>query len=508
MFFSTILSIFMKSLDKSVIVYLTISCLAVIYNLLTLHNFAPWLDEVMIVDSSAQYFLHGEWDSTVFWGSASIYVPLYGVLQLIWYYIFGFSFLSARLMNIFLYIFVGLYLISFLKKLTGKPMSVFSAIIFSGLLWFTADLAMLYREGRPDILCALFSVLIMKEAYDYVTNISTKPNKLVLWGALLFISGLQACMCIAAMFVYFIICFWKEKVQITKAFLYFIYGCIIGLFLTSAFMYYTGVFSSFVINTLHQSSTLWKLFLLVAPLFTTKQFGAFSEVKIDFYEKLTESFTSPLVWILIICSTILLILSFYKYKSKSIVVLFVLPFFVVVAMNLSGRYYSHYCWMFFLPQLFSLSYMLMEMSSRNSTLVGFLSLLVTCVISLPSFGDVNDKAYKNMSYFIKKQDFKLTDKIATPIAVFYELKPRVKDVYFPEICPQNSMPQFDYIIMPVYNAKSDKFMHYYKAGIPTMNTCFENISNNLNNRLLPIDSCSYPSLRLYKILRKDISESK
>ena len=381
-------------------------------------------------------------------------------------------------------------------------MSVFVAIIFSCLLWFTADLANLYREGRPDILCALFSVLIIKEAYSYITDIRTKPYKLVIYGSLLFMSGLQACMCIAAIFVYFLICFWKEKVRIIKVFGLFLCGCIIGLFLTSAFMYFTGVFNSFVINTLHESTTLWKLFLLVAPLFTTKQFGTFSEIKIDFFDKLAESFTSPLVWILFICGIILLILTYYRYKNKNAVILFILPVFIVIAMNISGRYYGHYCWMFFLPQLFFLAYTLMMLSSKSSHFVGSLTLLATCVISLPSFGAINDKAYKNMSDFVNKQDFKLTDKVATPMAAFYELKPHVKDVYFPEICPLNSIPQLDYIIVPTYNPKSDKFMHYYLAGIPKMNEYFQNISNDTTLRLDPIDTCTYPSLTLYKISKK------
>lgn len=497
-----IFDITMKTLDKSIVIYLIISCLAIIYNLLTLHNFAPWLDEVMIVDSSAQFFLHGEWDSTAFWGSASIYVPLYGILQLIWYYVFGFSFLSARLMNIFLYVFVGLSLMSFLKKLTGKRMSVFAAIFFSGILWFTADISNLYREGRPDILCALFSILIVKEAYNYIINKHTKPYKLVIYGVLLFMSGLQACMCIAAMFVYFLIWFWKEKVQITKAFLFFLCGCIIGLFLTAAFMYYTGVFNTFVINTLHQSSTLWKLFLFVAPLFTTKQFGDFSEVKIDFIDKLSESFSSPMVWVLFGGGVLLLMYCLYRNKNKSTVILFILPVFIVVAMNASGRYYGHYCWMFFLPQLFYLTYILMKMSSKSPAIVGCLTLLATCVISQPSFGDINDKAYKNMSDFVNRQNFKLTDKVATPMAVFYELKPHIKDIFFPEICPLKSIPRLDYIIVPTYNAKSDKFMNYYSSGIPKMNECFQNIANDTTIVLQVLDSCKYPSVQLYKIQRK------
>ena len=476
--------------------------MAIIYNLLTLHNFAPWVDEVMIVDSSAQYFLHGDWDSTAFWGSASIYVPLYGILQLIWYFIFGFSFLSARLMNIFLYLFVGLSLISFIKKITGRPISIFAAITFSGLLWFTADLARSYRGGRPDILCALFSILLIMEAYNYITYIHTKPYKLVIFGAFLFMSGLQACMCIAAIFVYFLICFWKEKVQTIKAFGYFLCGCIIGLVLTSAFMYHTGVFNSFVVNTLHQSPTLWKLFLIVAPLFTTKQFGTFSEVKIDFFDKLTESFSGQTLWTLTICGILLLMLSLNRKKSKNMVVLFILPIFIVVAMNISGRYYSQYRWMFFLPQILYITYSLVKTSTNSSYLVMSLTLIATGVISLPSFGDIHNKAYKNMSDFVNKQAFKLTDRVASPMAVFYELKPHVKDVYFPEICPLNSIPQLDYIIVPSYNTQSDKFMNYYSAGIPKMNECFQKFANDTTLRLHLIDTCSNPSLTLYKIVKQ------
>ena len=73
---------------KAYVPYIIISLLAIVWNLLTMHNSLPWCDEVMLVDTPANMYFYGEWATTAYnqMGEGTIpfatYMPLY-VLSLI-----------------------------------------------------------------------------------------------------------------------------------------------------------------------------------------------------------------------------------------------------------------------------------------------------------------------------------------------------------------------------------------------------------------------------------------
>ena len=125
-------------------------------------------------------------------------------------------------------------------------------------------------------------------------------------------------------------------------------------------------------------------------------------------------------------------------------------------------------------------------------------LIIVVGKSIPSFGKINDVGYKNLSEFIHRQSFRPTDRVASPMAPFYELKPLVKDCYFTEIYPCDKLPHIDYFIMPVHYEKSDKLMNYYK-GVKNMELYFDRICQDTTVHVSLVDTCSYPSLELYRI---------
>ena len=459
----------------------------------------PWVDEVMILDAPAQFFLHGKWEGTAYWGTPSLYVPLYGIIQVLWYKLFGFSFYSGRLLNILLFFCTGFLLILFAKKITKQTPSKYAIIIYSLFLWFLADLAALYRDGRPDILCALISTIINIKGYDYIMYEDEKPYWIIVFGCFLFMSGLQACVFILATGVYLLFSYWSKRMRTIRAILFFLLGCCIGLILTSVFMKITGVFNAFVINTLHESTTLWKLFLLVVPLFSAKNYGNLENVDIKFTEKLSESIDNS--FFLVLMSGLLFIVIFNRlFKQKKFLLFSLFPLYVLIIMNLAGRYYSHYNWMIFIPMLFC--YLIFDyLYVRKVVKIVPLVVLVFVLFgSISSFGKVDDCGYKEMTNFIYRQSFVKTDRIALPNACFYEIKPVVENCFFPEICPVDKIHRLDYLVMPIHEDKSDKLMNYY-SNASGMNVLYKKLLQDKSIQVIPVDTCQYPFLIVYKIKR-------
>ncbi|MBO5426956.1 MAG: hypothetical protein J5996_00830, partial [Prevotella sp.] len=57
-----------KCLNNNYFVFSIISLLAVVYNMLTMSNALPWIDEVMFTDVPANVALHGKWETTAWYG--------------------------------------------------------------------------------------------------------------------------------------------------------------------------------------------------------------------------------------------------------------------------------------------------------------------------------------------------------------------------------------------------------------------------------------------------------
>ena len=487
---------------RDYLIYTIISIIAVAYNLATLHNQAPWLDEVMICDTPANYYLFNAWETKAYYGGigASIYMPLYGFLSLIWYNIFGFSFIAARFLNIFLFFILGFVLIETSNSIIKGDKSKFSIIIFSSLFWFTYDLAMLYRDGRPDVLCALLSFSMVLKAIGDIKSNKTHYLFYVVVGCLLLMSGLQACVFVGWIALFSLCAYWEYRNRIIKIILLYALGCSIGGVITLFFMYKVGVFNEFVINTMYMSSTLWKCFLFVAPFFTEKHYGDIESVHVDFFTKVYESFDLLLaILYLFTCSILLALCIKTKKVQKSIALIFVFPIFAIFTMNLSGHYYGHYSWMVFCPLLLSFVLILKSCNITINSVLSVLVVIVLCIKSIPHFGNIKDKAYDNLCAFIQRQPFEISDKVVSPMAPFYELKPKVKDCYFAEIYPSEKIPQVDYFIRPIHNVESDKIMNYYK-GAAEMDAYFDKMTQDKSIQFIPIDTCQYPYLILYKVL--------
>lgn len=494
-------------MKRSYLVYTFISLLVILYNVITLDNHVAWVDEVMINDSVAQYYLYGKWESTAYWGTPSLYVPLYSFISLLWYNIFGFYFIPARLLNIVLYFVLGGVLLKTIQKLIKHDVTMFMTFVFTMLFWFIGNMPMIYREGRPDILCALIIGFMFLYGMYYVNGLKKSPLPIILLGAMLLMSGLQACVFVIAMGFFGIIFYWNLKKGILKAIAFYLIGCCLGLAITIVFMYATGVLNSFIINTISESRTLWSIFLILAPLITEKKFGEINSDAPSLFDKIIDSFNYLPLIILLSFGFIYAIYLFKSNKSngklyKNITLQFyIFSIFIILIMNLAGRYYGHYFWMTFLPLVVfvTLSF------NYGNRLIKFLALTTTFIItfiSLPEFREYDDTGYENMKSFIDRQHFKSTDIIASPNAPFYELKKHCRTIYFWELFMPENTDKIKYVIVPVMDKESDAFMRCFDRS--KLDALLENIKLDENKELLPIDSCDYPSLVVYKISDKAI----
>lgn len=92
--------------------YVPLSLPFLIANLFTLENLAPWIDEVMFLDTSYNAAVHGVWETTAWYRVAgqhpfSTYPPLYQMLSALWMRLFGCSLVAVRSLNLLLTFVLG-----------------------------------------------------------------------------------------------------------------------------------------------------------------------------------------------------------------------------------------------------------------------------------------------------------------------------------------------------------------------------------------------------------------
>lgn len=141
---------------KDYSIYLLVSILVVIWNVVTMEYSIPWCDEVMLADTPATMHIYGEWATTAFYtmgeGSKpfSVYLPLYTWVLYAWISVLGFSFIKVRLCELLTTVILGAALLN-LGKHTGRKFSAWSVLFFH--LDFGLRTSCWNRIVRHDRIC-------------------------------------------------------------------------------------------------------------------------------------------------------------------------------------------------------------------------------------------------------------------------------------------------------------------------------------------------------------------
>lgn len=489
--------------------YIAISFCAILWNVLTIHNQLPWMDEVMLADTPANMLLYGEWRTTAYNAMGegtfpfSTYMPLYQWILYGWISIFGFSFLSVRLFEILTYFVLGGSILYCLKYLRNKDTNISEQCVFSIGFWFTGILIITYRIGRPDILSALMAVGLLFNIWKSLAHNELRTKYIVIFAALTIMAGIQSVVWIVSALV-FTCLFVRPVKKLYKPSLYAIWGFIVGFFTTSFFMWYHGALKAFYVGLMQVSGTFYKLWQILRvyllPLLgrNVKPIGDLPEGE-GFFTRILSVGKEPSTIILIF---IILILVFYNkptklWRERTLAFSFgIFGLFVVLFFALAGRYQVYYQWTSVIPLVISLMLWYNHKNKIvNKILVG-VSMFVIVLLSFNNFGSINDKRYDNMRDFINHQNFEASSHIAAPMMTFYELRPNVKNTYFYEIYPTDRIQQIDYLIIP--QPTKDINPSYYDY------ISMQNYYNQLVDEgylLHPLDSISNPALMIYKVTK-------
>ncbi len=162
--------------------------------------------------------------------------------------------------------------------------------------------------------------------------------------------------------------------------------------------------------------------------------------------------------------------------------------------NLAGRFSGYYWWASIIPMIVSLSLWAEEKNKMNRIIVGIASIAFV-LLSLPVFGSPFDKQYSNITDFIRRQKFKDTDRIASPMMTFYEMQPFCPNTFYYSVYSKERIGDLDYIIV-----LGDGTDEYNKSG---MEDYFHTLKEDSTLSIERVDSCVAPSLILYSVKKRN-----
>lgn len=445
---------------KDYSIYLLVSILVVIWNVVTMEYSIPWCDEVMLADTPATMHIYGEWATTAFYtmgeGSKpfSVYLPLYTWVLYAWISVLGFSFIKVRLCELLTTVILGAALLN-LGKQTGRRFSAWSVLLFSLGFWFTDIMLESYRQARPDMLgalmCIVFAIYVVKSlkgAQCYIPH-------LILFSALSIMAGIQSAVYLVFGFIFAAI-FVRPVKQLLRPVVCCVIGFVIGMSVSFLYMAYFGEGKAFIVSIMNASGSVMKVWGLVRSIIFPLMGKEVTPLvypegpNMTFAEKLMEIFgyTSAVV---LFASNILLLVVNQVWKNwkeyRLQVIVFSFSLFVILGYNLAGRYQGYYMWTAVLPMLFSLL-MWMNAGKKWNVVIVAVSTVIITISALSRYPLSGETPCDRINAFIAKQNFKKSDKIAAPFSTFYALKPTHPNTYFYQVYPQDLMGDVDYIIIP------------------------------------------------------------
>lgn len=493
--------------DKSLLVYVIISLLVLVWTILTMGYNKPWCDEVMLQDTHANWFYYGVWDTYAFndFGEGTrpfnIYFPLYTWVMFLWVSVLGFSMLKVRLCELVTTFLLGMALLYFAKTLKKKQFSVFSVGIFSLAFWFTDVMMMAYRMARPDMLGGLMAVILGIYFLKTVQENKVYAWQIILFSALTMAAGLQAVVYVVLAFIYALF-FVRPIKTLWKPFAFSVLGFVLGILFSVFYFWCFGETKAFIVSVMNCSGIILKTWDIVKGIIypmlgkvVTPTGLPVSAEDTNFFVKLVSIFTYLGTILLVAVNVVLILLTkVWKDAAKRVpMYVFLFSLFVILGFNLAGRFTTYYMWTAILPLLLSLL-LFVDMDQRKivASLAGVVVLVLFAmgVSKYPLFGET---PCDRINAFVQKQNFKKSDRIATSFATFYALKPTNRYVYFYQIYPQHLIGDIDYIIIPEYEGElnqegMEQYLKEYQA--------------NPKFKVTKISTMKNPNLAMYKVVKR------
>lgn len=481
---------------KEYLIYFFFSFCFIALNFATLSSLLPWCDEVMFMDTPVNYIKYGSWSTTAWYGADdvsafSLYPPLFQWCEVCWFKIWGgVSLYSARSLNFILILLIGFLMLSFTRKelLNNQSLNSLSVILFTILLWGTKEFGWMYRNGRPDILGLLFCLLTLRSTWNYI-KYNRRIAKLLssVYAGLALMSGIQTAVFLIA-FILFTILFFKEKrKQIYKVAIFVLGGITIGMLICIAFFLNMGYLKPFIGNIVSMSATMKQLFELIRPyLEGPLHLKPAAEHEItnvagdspSFLSRLSDSFEYISYIILLSVNIVIL---FVRRKEitcswirNNVIVLTIFSLFIIVFMNLAGRFAIYYRWMIYLPIVLSVLIVLNQERKFRKTEYTLYSIttIILMALGIHSFNTdtglnkkVDDIDMNEFHHLMKSANIPQDSHIAGPFFSFYELKNNYTHCYFPQVYPTKFIKKLDYLVVYGENRYKKGFPLYGQASV-------------------------------------------
>ena len=491
---------------KTLFIYFFISVLPVYMAMSGLSILTPWIDEVMFIDTPMRY-VHGMGWTTHSWYSIAnqepymLYPPFYSMILVPWMKIFGTSIIACRSLNIVITLFIGWKLIRILQQL-NQIISFVQILLLVVLLWYTNDMVFMYSNGRPDLMGALFLVMIVNEMIHTIKSGKREWSIFVL-SAFLMTTAIQATVCLM---ILLLLSFWVLDTY-RKDIRYLAYlsisGVLLGFLANCSFMAYHGHLISFLVNIFSFSSTAKATVAFILPMMAdfigidaAYFMGKLSKMSVEspLYIRLLSTFSQPAYIVLLLTDFLILLLYLKNIKKDSyymiVKYLFVITIGIPLLMALAGRFEPYYYWMAYLP-LFMVTVLLFKLPNyrQGYVIIGF-SLLFILANDMTEKEKPNN--YKQMESFISQCTMLKDKNVITPFSVFYEISKISNNTYYLGIYSPRFLPsKIDYIIMPEKSADygNEHLYNYYEA-----------ICRSDSVDLVLVAENKRPELKVYRII--------
>ena len=464
---------------KTIFIYFFVSVLPVCMALSGLSNLTPWIDEVMFIDTPMRYVRGAGWTTHSWYSIANqepfmLYPPLYSIILVPWMKVFGTSIFACRSLNVAITLFIGWGLIRILQQLNLK-ISIIQILLLIILLWCTNDMVFMYSNGRPDLMGALFLVLIANEMIRTIKSGKRKWGVLVL-SAFLMTTAIQAAICLVLLLLLSFLVLGSYHKDIKCLIFLSVSGIFLGFVVNCAFMAYHGHLLPFVINIFSYSGSAKAIAAFILPMMgdslcidAAYYMGKLSKMGVEspLYMRLISAFTRPAYLALLIADIVFLLLYLKSIKKEPyymiIRYLFIMTLTVPLLMVLAGRYESYYYWMAYLP-LFLLTVLLFRLPNYRwgCFIIAFSVLFILTHNRMQK----DNNNYHELESFISHCTMLKDKKIIAPFSVFYEISKLSSDTYYLGIFPSRALPQrIDYIILPERSADygNDRLYDYFEA---------------------------------------------
>lgn len=489
---------------KTIFIYFFISVLPVCMALSGLSNLKPWIDEVMFIDTPMNYVKGMGWTTHSWYSIANqepfmLYPPLYSMILVPWMTAFGTSIFACRSLNVVITLFIGWGLIKVLQQLNQK-ISIIQILLLLIILWYTSDMVFMYSNGRPDLMGALFLVLIANEILNAIKSGKRKWSIFVL-STLLTTTAIQTAVCLVLLLLLSFLVLDTYRNDIKCLALLSVSGIFMGFIINCAFMAYHGHLMSFVVNIFSYSGTAKAIAAFILPMMgdclgfdAAYLMGKLSKMGIEssLYMRLLSAFTRPAYLALLIADFVFLLLYLKSLKKEPyymiIRYLFIMTIGIPLLMVLIGRYESYYYWMAYLP-LFMLTVLLLKLPNYRWGCF-IIASSVLFILTHNRMQKYNNN-YRELESFISHCPMLKDKKIIAPFSVFYEISKLSKDIYYLGIFPSQDLPQsMDYIILPERSADygNDRLYDYFEA-----------VSQSDSQQVFLVAENKRPELKVYRI---------